>query len=62
MVATSVREWTSSIKVSGSNLEDNIEMLANGTISSEKEEEEEEEEVAAKSLFPRTFLQPFAYD
>ena len=62
-MATSVRERTSSIKVSGSNPEGNIEMLANGTISCEKEEEEEEEEeVAAKSLFPKTFLEPFAND
>ena len=60
-MATSVRERTSSIKVSGSNPEGNIEMLANGTISCEKEEEEEEE-VAAKSLFPRTFFEPFAND
>ena len=60
-MATSVRERTSSIKVSGSNPEGNIEILANGTISWEKEEEEEEE-VAAKSLFPRTFLEPFAND
>ena len=60
-MATSVRERTSSIKVSGSNPEGNIEMLANGTISCEKEEEEEEE-VAAKSLFPKTFLEPFAND
>ena len=59
-MATSVRERTSSIKVSGSNPEGNIELLANGTISWEKEEEEEE--VAAKSLFPRTFLEPFAND
>ena len=61
-MATSVRERTSSIKVNGSNPEGNIEMLANGTISCEKEEEKEEEEVAAKSLFPRTFLEPFAND
>ena len=61
-MATSVRERTSSIKVSGSNPEGNIEMLANGIISWEKEEEEEEKEVAAKSLFPRTFLEPFAND
>ena len=61
-MATSVRERTSSIKVSGSNPEGNIEMMANGTISCEREEEEEEEEVAAKSLFPRTFLEPFAND
>ena len=58
-MATSVRERTSSIKVSGSNPEGNIEMLANGTISCEKGEEEE---IAAKSLFPRTFLEAFAND
>ena len=65
-MATSVRERTSSIKVSGSNPEGNIEMLANGTINCEKEEEKskkkKEKEVAAKSHFPRTFLEPFAND
>ena len=64
-MATSVRERTSSIKVSGSNPEGNIEMLANGTISCEKEEKKKKKtkkEVAAKSLFPKTFLEPFAND
>ena len=64
-MATSVRERTSSIKVSGSNPEGNIEMLANGTISCEEEEKKKEKkkkEVAAKSLFPKTFLEPFAND
>ena len=67
-MATSVRERTSSIKVSGSNPEGNIEMLANGTISCEKEEKkkkkkkEKKKKVAAKSLFPKTFLEPFAND
>ena len=64
-MATSVRERTSSIKVSGSNPEGNIEMLANGTVSCEKEEKKKKKkkkEVAAKSLFPKTFLEPFAND
>jgi len=40
-------------------------MLANGTISCEKEErkkKEKKKEVAAKSLFPKTYLEPFAND
>ena len=47
-MATSVRERTSSIKVSGSNPEGNIEMLANGTISCEKEEKKKEKKKKGK--------------